>query len=171
MNNGIKRGMRGYPRHFSGLLYTCLLLIVVTGLALLPTFLDMRLQMDVPWRPDFSQRTGIALLHTGGGLLLAWLLGALWSVHMRAGWRRGKNRISGVLLMTVLVVLMLSCLGIFYAGDEALSIGSSLVHVVAGLLLPLLAMGHWLLGRRLRHERQQAGQAGADHNRPLRQAA
>lgn len=147
--------MKGYPRRFAGMLYLALLLILVSGIALVPTFLDMRLQLDVPWRPDFSQRTWIAMLHTGTGLLVVWLLGALWSVHMRAGWRRHRNRFSGVLLVSLLLVLIVTSLGIFYAGDEDLSLWSSLIHLCVGLALPMLAAVHAVLGRRLRQHRHR----------------
>lgn len=139
--------MKGYPRRFVALVYLSLAVMLVSGLMLVPTFLDMRLEMDVPWRPDFALRSLFAMVHTGDGLVVLWFIGALWSVHMRGGWRRHRNRWSGALLMAMLGLLAVSCLGIFYAGDEQWSLWFSLVHVLVGLALVMPGLIHVLLWR------------------------
>lgn len=142
--------MKGYPSWFVPVLVGALLLMFVTGLLLAPTTLAMRADIAMPWRLPGSGRVLTAALHAAGGFALLLLIGALWSVHMRSGWRRRRQRASGLVLGVMLLVPAGSAVGVYYLGDEALGTVSALVHLGTGLALAGPFGWHWVRGRRAR---------------------
>lgn len=139
--------MRTYPRSFAPTLHAALLALLATGLLLTPGALRMRLEWEVPWFLPSDMRVWVAALHALSFLLVFGFIGALWAVHMRAGWVRRENVASGALLLGMFGLLGLSGLGLYYAGGEALPAWSAVVHLLAGGLLPLLYIGHRLGAR------------------------
>lgn len=129
--------MKGHPRWFRPGLMAVALSLLLSGLLLAPSMLMMRAEVEVPWHLDGSQRVGVAAWHALSAMLATWVVGALWTVHMRAGWRRRLQRVSGALLVGLLSVLAGSALGIYYLGDESLSVLAAWVHLVVGLVILL----------------------------------
>ena len=139
--------MKHYPKHFRTLLLAVLVLLFFSGLLLLPGALMMRLEWDVPWSLPTRARVWTAASHAASYLATLFLLGALWTNHMRAGWMRWENIKSGTTLLGAFAVLALSGLGLYYAGEEALGRLALSLHVIAGLALPLILGAH-ILGAR-----------------------
>jgi len=142
--------MTNYPKWFLPALLWTLLLMFASGLLLAPTTLAMRTELEVAWRLPGAGRIAVAALHAAGGFALMLLMGALWSVHMRSGWRRRKQRLSGVLLGSWLIVLTLSAVAVYYVGEDTLGRLAALTHLVLGLALLVPFLVHWLRGRRVR---------------------
>lgn len=142
--------MTGYPKWFTSVLWWVSVLLLATGLLLIPTVLDMRLEWDVPWRLDGDQRVYVAAAHVVVAFVLIWITGALWTVHVRYGWRRRRNLLTGALLVGALVVLLLTAAGVLYAGDEALSLWSSLGHTILGLAGAGILAAHYVIGRSIK---------------------
>lgn len=144
--------MRGYPRGFRTWLFAGAGVCLASGLALIPSLLEFRLELEVPWSVG-SLRVAIAASHSlaASGLLL--LVGALWTSHMRTGWREQRLRFSGALVLAILVVLILSATGLLYFGSQLGSVTSSVVHAVAGLAASLLLGWHAWHGAVLRRRR------------------
>lgn len=140
--------MKGYPSWFVSALLGSLLLIFVSGCLLIPTTLVMRFDTDLAWRLPGAGRVLVAALHSAVGLAVIMLLGSLWTVHMRANWRRGRQRISGAALGAMMLVLAASAVGIFYLGDDALGTAAALIHLGVGLALAVPFGWHWVLARR-----------------------
>ena len=136
--------MKTYPRHFASTLYLVSCALLGTGLLLVPGALHMRLEWDMPWLLPSALRVWVAALHALSFLLMFGLIGAVWAIHIRAGWVRRENTASGLLLLAALGVLALSGLGLYYAGGEALPRWSFLAHALAGGGLPLLFAAHRL---------------------------
>jgi len=155
--------MKGYPNGFLTALLGALSLMLVTGLLLAPTTLAMRADIALAWRLPGSGRVLTAALHAAGGFLLLLMVGALWSVHMRSGWRRHRQRASGLLLGSVLLALAVSAVAVYYVGDEALGAATAIVHLGLGLLLAGLFGWHWLHGHRARRRGHAHGRAHAPH--------
>ena len=80
------------------------------------------------------------------------LLGALIH-HIRRGWTAKKNRVSGSILLAVILFLVITGYGLYYSGDEQLRSLVSRSHTWIGLGLVLLIPAHVLLGRALRRKR------------------
>jgi hypothetical protein len=149
--------MKGYPKWFVPGLTGTLALLFITGILLAPATLAMRAEIAVPWRLSESSRVLCAALHAAGGFALMLLTGALWSMHMRSGWRRGKQRASGLILSTVLLMLAASAVVIYYAGDERVGVAAALFHLAAGFILVCPFGWHWRRGRRASRHTISAG--------------
>jgi len=147
--------MRGYPPRFLSLLWTVCGAVLASGLLLLPTTLDLRFGWAMPWRLPGDARLLTAAVHAGASFAMLLVAGALWSVHMRAGWRRGRQRKTGAVLVTLLAGLALSALGVYYLGESGIANGVALIHVALGLSLALPLGVHTLIGRRQRARQQQ----------------
>ena len=103
-------------------------------------------------------------LHGAAAMVALILLGALIN-HMRKGWKARKNRSSGLTLVLVILFLVITGYGLYYAGDEQLRSLISQWHAWIGLGLFLLLPAHALIGRALRRKRSagiadSAGNAG-----------
>jgi hypothetical protein len=124
--------------------------LLVSGVLLMPTMLEMRMAWDSPVRVSADVRLASAALHTTIAFATMILIGSLSAVHMRVGWKRHLNRISGIGLMLLFGVLLLTAVGMFYVGDEDFSRWSSVVHTAVGLVITLLFCWHMEKGRRIR---------------------
>lgn len=91
-------------------------------------------------------------LHGAAAMVALILLGALIN-HMRKGWKARKNRSSGLTLMLVILFLVITGYGLYYAGDEQLRSLISQWHAWIGLGIFLLLPAHALIGRTLRRKR------------------
>ena len=152
--------MKGYPSWFVSALLGGLLLVFVSGCLLAPTTLVMRLDAELAWRLPGAGRVLVAALHAGAGLAVIMLLGSLWTVHMRANWRRGRQRTSGAALGAMLLLLAASAVGVYYLGDDALGTAAALLHLGVGVALAVPFGWHWMLARRAGAAQQTAPEAG-----------
>lgn len=144
------RRMAGYPRWFFACLSLVCIALLATGILLLPHMLEMRLDIDAPVHIGGDLRLASAAAHATAGFLVTGLAGALLALHVRIGWRRRRNRISGLALLVLLATLPLTAVGIYYFGEEVYSLGSSAVHALAGLLAAVVYVWHAVSGARLR---------------------
>lgn len=138
--------MKGYPRWFKPVLLGGAVLVYVSGVLLAPTTLEMRADWPMAWRLASGARVGMAAAHAGLAFVFVLLMGALWSVHMRAGWRRHRQRVSGVLVVLCLVWLMFSAVGVYYLADEGWANAVGLGHLGVGVLLLLPFLWHTIVG-------------------------
>jgi hypothetical protein len=125
-------------------------LAFLTGALLIPSSLKLRFAISFLWELPHRIRVSTTALHAlfGWGLFL--LLGALWSTHMRAGWRRRQQKVSGVLLAVCLMTLGLTAWGIYYLGEESTGNLVAVIHmVVGGVLMSFLFIWHWVKGRKI----------------------
>lgn len=143
--------MKGYPRWFLPILLMSLFSESMTGLLLIPTTLDMKFQVDVPWRLMGEIQLDTLVIHSISAYLLMLMVGALFTIHMRAGWRKRKHLKSGLSLVCLFSGLILSALGLLYFGDEHFSLLSSSVHIGAGVLVIFFFMLHYYLHYRDKH--------------------
>lgn len=141
--------MKGYPKWFLRALIGAVLLVFVSGGLLAPTTLVLRADLDMVRLPG-GARIGAAALHAASGFAMMMLVGALWGVHMRSGWRRHRQRGSGLLLGSMLVLLAISAVGIYYLGDDTLGAMAAFIHLGLGLALAGPLGWHWVRGRRAR---------------------
>lgn len=142
--------MKGYPRWFPRLLGASVLVLGTTGVLLATNTLEIRANLHLGWHAGGSLRMWTSASHALAGFVLMWICGSLWSIHMRAGWRRREQRRSGLVLALLLLALTLTAVGIYYSGDESLADWLSYSHLAAGLLLVAILIWHWVRGRWLR---------------------
>lgn len=71
----------------------------------------------------------------------------LINVHMRLGWYAHRNRVSGITLIAVSLMLTASGLLLYYATAEQLRGIASTAHWLIGLALPIALIVHLLRGK------------------------
>ena len=149
--------MKGYPKGFLTVLLAVLALLLVSGLLLAPTTLTLHAQWSMTWRLSTTARSVVAWTHASGALVTLVLLGALWTVHMRMGWRRAKSRVSGSAMVIMMALLAASALGVYYLGDGEWYGVNALLHLVLGVVVAVQLPVHWILAdqrrraQRVRH--------------------
>ena len=89
-------------------------------------------------------------VHGSAAMVLLVLIGAVAALHAPAGWREEKNRASGALFATALLLLILTAALLYYDGDERTRNVASIVHWTLGLATLALAGVHAWLGRQAR---------------------
>lgn len=135
--------MHGYPRGFQRAIALVFTLLAVTGLALVPGLLFVRLGMEnVAWHATGDTRTWLTGAHVFTGYAWMAMLGALWSRHMRNGWRVPHRRLSGTLQGFAALALVLSALVILYAGEDRTALVAALAHVAAAVLAAAVIVQH-----------------------------
>jgi hypothetical protein len=93
---------------------------------------------------EFWQETAATLLmlHGGCAMITLMLLGAMVPLHLRHGWRRGRNLVTGITMSTANAVLIVTAFGLYYLGAETLRPWMSDAHTGLGLAIPLLLVAH-----------------------------
>lgn len=150
MRNKKRESMKGYPHWFLRSVLLALVILIISGALMVPTTLIMRAEFDLDWRLPNVARLWTSAVHAGFGFVMMLLVGAIWSIHMRSGWRRHKHRSSGVSLAVVFLMLALTAVAIYYLGESVIANWAAYLHLVAGVLVMALFGWHWWCGRRSR---------------------
>lgn len=113
-------------------------------------------------------------LHGGAAMVFLVLLGTLVRVHIPTGWRSRRNRVSGVGLVSVNLVLVATGWALYYLGSESVRPVLSTVHWGIGIALPLGLLWHARAGLRTRllaGRRHGADRSAGDVTPPAASAA
>ena len=90
----------------------------------------------------------LLMWHGGVAMISLLLLGALVPIHIQRAWRSHKNRLTGSAMATFNAVLIATAFGLYYLGSDALRPWFSNVHLVIGIVLPVLFAIHIVVGKR-----------------------
>ncbi|WP_341677562.1 hypothetical protein [Niveibacterium sp. SC-1] len=142
--------MKGYPRRFYYWLMAAFAGLGVSGLVLTPTTLMLRFDTSLAWRIAAESRVFVAAVHAACGFVVSWIFGALWTVHIRAGWRQRRQLGSGLTLASALLGLILTGVGIYYLASDAWANAAAGLHVALGLGGIAVFGWHAWKGHRLR---------------------
>lgn len=121
-------------------------ILFLTGLLLTPTTLDMRLEVDMPWRLTSDQRLYTVATHVFFSYVMLCLFGAIWRIHILIGIKKKENLFSGLILIGILIILTITGVGIFYFGNDTASIISSVTHLLLGTTIVFFFLYHILIG-------------------------
>lgn len=135
--------MKGYPTWFFVTLLAALTFEGISGLMLIPTTLDMKFAIDVPWRMMGELQLNTIMVHSFSAYLLMSFIGALGPVHMRSGIRQKKHLLHGLTLLSLFICLMLSALGLLYFADEDWINTAAMVHLTTGLAVIFIFVIHY----------------------------
>jgi hypothetical protein len=99
-----------------------------------------------------ASRTRFYLIAAHGLAAMVFLgaMGAVIALHIGESWRRRRNRWIGTILGALVIALIVSAYGLYYAGSDSLREAISVLHLVAGAILPLLLAIHVVIGIRSR---------------------
>ena len=106
-----------------------------------------------PMRGEFGPQSHPAKtlclkLHGAAAMIFLVILGVVL-YHIPPGWRKKRQRPSGVALLAVCGFLILTGWGLYYAGNDRLREVTSATHSILGLLLPTIIFLHvWRIVRR-----------------------
>lgn len=95
-----------------------------------------------PWQPRLLLVHGV--LAVAAIFLFGWIAGS----HVGPHWERGVQRVSGISLIALLIVLALTGLGSYYLTLDSVRGVNSLVHEIAGVVAIVPALAHWVVARR-----------------------
>ncbi len=140
--------MKSYPSWFTGFIIITIFTLFITGLLLTPTTLDMRLEWDVPWRLTADQRLYTVACHVAFSYIMLCLFGAIWRIHILIGMKLKQKIYSGLSLTTIMIVLTVTGVGIFYLGNETASEIASLSHLLFGTIIIFFFLFHILTGKK-----------------------
>lgn len=136
--------LRLNPR-FRWALYVVFALMFVTGTAWLVADWQKSVSGEDFWQ---GSSAWLLMLHGGGAMVSLLLLGALMPLHAHRAWRGKRNRISGIVMVTLNSLLIATSFGLYYAGSETVRPWMSDMHIAAGFCLPIFLLVHITLGRK-----------------------
>ena len=135
--------LRRLQRYF---LYAVLVLVFLSGVA----WAYWNYLAASPNDFEMSAKAWAMKIHGAAAMAVLVLVGMLLNEHVRLAWRARRNRANGSIFLGAFVFLTITGYGLYYAGGERLRRWTSWVHLVIGLVLPILLLIHLLLGRRTR---------------------
>lgn len=117
--------------------YSTITALFLTGIIYL--FLDSQNDLDSTQREikTFS-------LHLHGWLspILTFLFGCIISSHVKAAWSYKKNLPSGLSLICLISLLIITATALYYVSSDFLRLFSWWVHILAGFTLPVCIFSH-----------------------------
>jgi len=130
-------------------LFTHIVVILLLSLSLVSGLLvwqGQRIQTQTMETPVWLHTS--LVVHGGLNPFLCVLFGYLCCQHIRVGWQLRANLLTGITMEIVFVGLILSGIGLYYAGAAESRDICVQTHRVLGLVLaPALGM-HWIAGLR-----------------------
>lgn len=132
------------PARHERLIYLAFAFLVLSGLAWLGGRYGLRIDPEFP----HPLETWALRLHGAATMLGLLAVGSVLPQHVRYAWRARRNRVSGMVVLSLLGGLTITSYGLYYAADETLRPWVSLGHWTVGLTLPAGIIWHVVAGRR-----------------------
>jgi hypothetical protein len=86
-------------------------------------------------------------LHGAAAMLIVFAVGTLLYGHVLPAWNLGRNRPTGAIVATALLVLAVSGYGLYYFGGDELRRATEWLHWLVGFAAPLALGWHIRRGR------------------------
>ena len=135
--------LRRLQRYF---LYAVLVLVFLSGVA----WECWNYLAASPGEFEMSAKAWAMKIHGAAAMAVLVLVGMLLNEHVRLAWRARRNRANGSVFLGAFAFLTITGYGLYYAGGERLRAWTSWIHLVIGLVLPILLLIHIFLGKRTR---------------------
>jgi hypothetical protein len=81
-------------------------------------------------------------LHGAAAMAFLLVFGTLLPQHLPNGWHQKRQRSSGLSLVVVCAILVLTGWGLYYLSDESLRTATRVTHSTLGVVLPLAMAAH-----------------------------
>ena len=124
------------------------MLLLVSGCGWLMAHFLLHGPAEFPGAPQPSEPWWLRL-HGAAAMGFLVAFGAVLPQHVRSGWRQHVNRATGLLMLSVVCVLILTAYGLYYVGDDRARAAFSVTHWSVGLAAAALLVLHVVTGRRL----------------------
>ncbi len=132
---------------FRSSLFSSLGLLWVTGCVWLVLHYFFQVPTDFGTAPHPLQPSLIAV-HGVLAIAAVFFFGWIAGTHVGDNWGRKMNRTTGIVLISLGVLLVLTGLGSYYLTSENLRPINAAIHEIAGVLAVVPALVHWLRNRR-----------------------
>ena len=120
--------------------------LFLSGLAWLYFYYFIRIEGEFGLQIHPLQHTFL-VIHGTSGLLFLIAVGSVLPMHVIRAWRLKRNRISGGIYLSLISLLTLTGIGLYYLGGEFTRNLASLIHWVIGLVFPVALGVHIYFGR------------------------
>jgi hypothetical protein len=129
---------------FRWALYAAFAVLFITGVVWMIT----NAQRDSP-NGEFWQAVSANLLmiHGGAAMITLVLVGALIPTHILRAWVSRRNRLTGPVMVTLNILLIITAFGLYYAGSDTFRIWISDLHIAVGIVFPVVLAAHIFTGR------------------------
>ena len=128
------------------LIYFLSATLFLSGLSWLYFYYFVRVEGEFGFQFHPLQNTSL-VVHGISSLLFLIAIGSVLPMHVIRAWRLKRNRISGGIYLTLISLLILTGIGLYYLGGEFIRNLASLVHWVIGLVFPVALGAHIYFGR------------------------
>lgn len=145
------------PRWHEWLVYASSGLLLATGIAWLLFDRYGKVEGDFGPEPN-PYLPWLLLAHGVAAYAFAIVAAMLVPVHMKLGWSSGRNRRSGLLVVSITLFLVLTGLALYYSTAEGLRPAASLSHWAVGVVLPVFTVIHVVRGKASRPPARSQGQ-------------
>ena len=121
--------------------------LLISGIAWLYLDTFVRIESDFglehsPWQHRWL------ILHGVLAMPILWLVGVLWTAHVKRGWLHRQNRSSGGFVLAMVALLAISAAMLYYLADEPWRAAASSVHWLLGLAMVIALPVHIWCGRK-----------------------
>lgn len=94
--------------------------------------------------------TNMLMIYGGAAMIALVVIGALLPNHVARAWRARRNRIAGVGMLAINLVLVITAFALYYLGSETLRPWISDIHIAFGISIPAAFVVHIFTGRQSR---------------------
>ncbi len=92
----------------------------------------------------------VLMVHGAAAFLMLMLFGSMLSNHIPLSWKTKRLRKVGVSLTSFIVLQTLTAYLLYYLANENARSVTAWVHLISGAVLPLILLGHVLVGSKRR---------------------
>ena len=130
-------------REFKIVFLTTCIVLYISGVAYF--YFEHFVRVATDFGEDQSPYQALILhLHGIAGLLFLGLFGYLYATHVKPGLRGRARKLSGYMILTVVLILCFTVPGLYYLGSERLRALFSNVHTYLGLAVILPFFWHFI---------------------------
>lgn len=87
--------------------------------------------------------------HGFSAFFLLMMIGSMFTNHIPMAWKTKRSRRLGITLTTVFSIQFLTAYMLYYSGLESLRVPLTYVHLINGLLIPVILFLHIWSGRKI----------------------
>ena len=141
-----------FPRLYRRFLYSVVLVSWCSGIAF---FIFSRyVLIEGEFGPEkHSWQFPLLKLHGAAAFMMMVSLGAVITSHVPAGWRTGRHRVFGSVLLASVIFMVLSAWLLYYLSNDTNRELIGNIHAAVGVILPFTVFWHVLQGIRLKRQR------------------
>jgi len=131
----------GFSKSELNLFYIIFVLVFLTGVVWL--YFDSFVTVEsVIGSAKHPMQKWVLNSHGVFSIIFTFMFGLIYGVHIKRTWPMQKRRMSGLSLVSLLCVIIVTGFLLYYAGNETLRALSSYIHWVLGLSIPLVLVRH-----------------------------